>query len=1239
MKFMTYFLTSILLSILPAAAENLLRDGALAEYGQANNAWVLVTDARAKVQPVVEAAKGPNGTGALRLRAAVISQQLTLPAGLYELTVQARGQGELMLAAEGIGERAQLLGNDWGTYGYLFEAKAGTASMRIGISVDGVISAATLQPATAEQQAAWATQQDGLVQYGFIIFSAQRPSPGAAPLDFTAAKPLEAMTNRAVLDEPRMNTGHVKNEMRLVEWLGAHGFQRLNGEAMAAWMLARVKEGAYGSVMVMCRGLGPTNLVEGTPDKPGESLYIQYLRAGGRIVNVGDLPFYNLEQPSVRPPDLGSGGGSLGLYWGWSSPYWGQGNLPVTLAPAGKAWGIETVDGSITGFAVESISLAFSEFTVPATGKKGAASWFKNLRPDMPWSGMIKMLQNFDANNDAQIRDAWRAAHYVGKPVVIPPLPAKIAPPPTLPVRVTFTTGGMTGRKEFVRGEKVTAEVTAEASVTAKSVRIELLQGKTVLFKEEKPLTAGAKNSTATFILNTGPYAYGAYQVQVTAAGAPSVTETIGIRYIPPEYFNWEMWHGAGSNPLRADLEFKDIRDAGFELYLTTSGDEGLLRSVDIATRVGIGFSMRAHPELKSPRLVDFDKTPEFYRINNDGKPIGTAYSGGRPSVGISHPDIRESATHSMAEDVKKVAGHPAFRPYVLTNDDFSIYYGWDYAPHVLADFTAKTGLEAPRTMELPAKFGAIPENNPWLRWFEYTCIHVNGAFNKAETAGVVQARPDARVGPIPGGMQIPLVQLWQPAQYPPYNFGKNGFNLLSCYYYNTYWQPVLTNTFWMEIGRMGNRDLPEWCMPDCFMTAGYSRNNLFHLLAGGVRGLAYFTYRSRNTNSWPEFARLGKIVRRIGPVQAKIAPARRDIGMLNSFTTNCFDPGHTLVQVYGYHNLMQGHFDVEMVSEDEIVAGRASQYKAVVLYNVKYLRQSVYDALAAHAAKGGLVVLDNTIPFDIPGAKRLAVDIGMGTQRTLGMPPEGAHASTPGIRDYGILERINVIKTALSQYVKPRFGSDDIKIVASSFTAGGVPYTWYVNVHDGKEYMFCRERMGAGHPGGGTPEKVKELKEWEIAEMGKGPYTSTVVLAALPGVPYDLVAGKIVPVTKTTDGQFALTLSMERFGGALVTFLSGDITALKLAAPQTAKAGIPVQATATILAGAKPVPGVLSVEFTLKDPAGNDSVISGVRGTANGKAAFTWTPAVNDLPGVWTLEATELASGKTAQVKIRLGK
>ncbi|MBI4023885.1 MAG: hypothetical protein HY360_02830, partial [Verrucomicrobia bacterium] len=832
-------------------------------------------------------------------------------------------------------------------------------------------------------------------------------------------------------------------------------------------------------------------------------------------------------------------------------------------------------------------------------------------------------------------------------------------PPPAPKLRIQTVAGGMTNRHEFVRGEEVAIEVVVNPALKASAARFELndvaalLRSADASQKKKDPRFAEARlhseqltlaDHKAAFTLDTAPYADGSYQLAITALadGKPveTATETIGIRYLPPESFNWEMWQSAGSNPLRANMEFADIAAAGLELYLVEVNAAG----VDAAVRHHLGFSLRAHPDFLMGKPVTFDANPEYFRLDNHGKPFGTAGTGGRPSLNLSHPEICANAVKSMETAVRTVARLPSFRPYVLCNDDFSMFYGWDYSLRVLDAFKKETGLDAPRAMIKPEKFGAIPDHQPWVKWFEWTLINVNGGFNKAETEGVVQARADARIGPIPGGMQIPLVQLWEPAQYPPYNFGVNGFNLICSYYYNTYWQPVMTSTFWMEIGRMGNRDLPQWNMPDTFMTAGYTRNNLFHYLAGGVKGLAYFTYSTRNSHTWPEFKRLGQIVRRIGPVQARLVPARRDIGMLNSFTSNCFDPGHTLIQVYGYHNLMQGHFDVEMVWEDEILAGRATQYKAILLYNVQYLRQPVYDALAKHAAGGGLVILDRTIPFDIPGAKRINVDIGMGAENTKPFTVEGAHLSTPGIQDYGHADRIEIIKKALAQHIKPRFDSGDIKLVATRFEADGVPYMWFVNVHDGKEYMFCRENSVA-HMGGGTPEKIKKVRDWEAAEAAKGPYVSAIVMDSLPGVPYDLVTGRMLPVTKTKDQRQSLTLSMERFGGALVAWLPEPITSLNLDAPKRAKPFELVRVTATVLCGRKlfwgrkPALGALPVSFVLKDPGGAESVISGVRATKDGQAVFEWTPAVNDKPGKWTVIATDLAIERRTERAIKLSR
>ena len=342
-------------------------------------------------------------------------------------------------------------------------------------------------------------------------------------------KPGPAMTNRVVFWDERLDSvGQAKNQERLVGWLMGNGFAQAKSESLAKWMQERTaKDDAYGSVVVMAMGYAPANLAE----EPGEGvLWIRYLRAGGRIVSIGDLPLNNFEYPDARPLPQGIGQrgyGALGLKGGWNQPYWGR---PLRVKPTAQAeeWGIEAVDGAITGFAVESISIPFGTYVVPETGKLGASSWMKNLRPERPWSGLIKICQMFDGRSDAQLRTVWHAAHYVGKPVKVPKLPPPWQAPKTPELSVTMTASGIPGRTEFARGEEVKAVVTVAETTGANTARLELLQGQNVLKEMDAPFGQGENKGflDATFTLATEPYAFGDYTLKVRAQnGANTLRE------------------------------------------------------------------------------------------------------------------------------------------------------------------------------------------------------------------------------------------------------------------------------------------------------------------------------------------------------------------------------------------------------------------------------------------------------------------------------------------------------------------------------------------------------------------------------------------------------------------------------------------------------------------------------------------------------------------------------------------
>jgi hypothetical protein len=355
---------------------------------------------------------------------------------------------------------------------------------------------------------------------------------------------------------------------------------------------------------------------------------------------------------------------------------------------------------------------------------------------------------------------------------------------------------------------------------------------------------------------------------------------------------------------------------------------------------------------------------------------------------------------------------------------------------------------------------------------------------------------------------------------------------------------------------------------------------------------------------------------------------------LLNSFTTGCFDPAHTLNQTYAYHNLMQAHYDVSVVLEEEVDTDFVREHRALVLTRIRWLSSSAYDAIAKHAEKGGLVILDASVPFDIPGARRLTIDLSTGIDGEIASrePPR-----TPGPDDYGRPERVRAVARQVSRFLRPSLECDDIGLVAARFAAFGHPHTWFVNALDGEEFAFCRAHAGAGYPGSRTTEKIAALNQWEKAAMDKGAFQTTVYLPAQTGTPYDLVSMSRVPLRRS-ENTVELSLSMDRFGGALVTWLPAEIQGVRLAAPPRASLGEPVAFTATCdfmspgtadgqAATSRPMP----FELVLRDPDGRNQPPSGIHMAADGVLSIEWTPAQNDAIGKWTVAVRELFSGLQA--------
>ena len=307
----------------------------------------------------------------------------------------------------------------------------------------------------------------------------------------------------------------------------------------------------------------------------------------------------------------------------------------------------------------------------------------------------------------------------------------------------------------------------------------------------------------------------------------------------------------------------------------------------------------------------------------------------GAQKVSIAHPQVIAGWAEGQAKQVRELGRHPAWFPVLLTCDDFSAFYGEDFGPYSTALFRDRTGQEPPQvdaqTKTLPAPpAGIIPDDDLRLLWREHTVRELGGFANRrfveAKNA-VVRGVP---MGPVPGGMMVPV---WTGAAIPDVAFGRGP---LTCcpYYYNAYWQPEIANLYFDELIRLGNRDLPLWTTPDLYIAGdepSYYRNVFFLHMAGGVSGLNYYAYSEHKASAIREAGRLVERLDDLGPLQVALKPAPKRVGLYMPLACNAVDWAYPISAMYAFSNLLCAQIDAEPVCSEEILAGRALQYDALV--------------------------------------------------------------------------------------------------------------------------------------------------------------------------------------------------------------------------------------------------------------------------------------------------------------------
>ncbi len=952
-------------------------------------AWLLIPGATA--QPSTPPAIG---TGALqRLTAGqTLSQSTNLTAGVYEWQITGSGQGLLALKGGGQ-ERTLRVTSGSGIYGLLFETESDSAvelTMQLnGTASDSLsITANTIEPATPDQQKIWAVAQESFARLGYYGIDPQRPAPGGAGGTGAALTQTEfergAIRETVVYFDPSYDSHWIQDAAGVAEFFTRRGLPAKTAEESVTWLKDRsTGDLGIGTSIIFIMGTVPTSIVY---PPFADCLLAQYLRAGGRVVWLGNVPMYVAQGekgPLISYATIPSEQ-MLGLTTDRQSFY----GLPGPAQPtaAAQAWGLESVLTLQRPVHTRSVTIPF--VTDPTGEYTGAG--LVNLRPDVPLSGFIFVPDGAQPSHTSLLANIYRMARYSGMPVTVPdaaPLPA-----PSFPLEAVVQFGEKDQRFVYLRGEVVPLYLRVRALIPS----VQDAEVRFTFSEADRPLTTGTfttpvgteEHKHLVGHLDLAGLRVGRYTVSVDIKLADeTLTMTRELRIAPPPDHDGTyigIWCDSSPKQNRTEHLLDDLKAHHLEPMFS---DDSRPLGRDLSLWYGFSFSSRQHG---SPTDIPHPPGYDDFRLGGTGAVMRVMSLGDkRISRGYASPFRRQAEADDFAHLVAYDNSFPAFRLRTATVDDYSQWLGLDYNRFAVEGFRARYGIEAPRPpgtedprgmINVERAPGIIADDDPWMLLARYWSQTYGDLGRRLSRSMESVTGGTGKVGPVPGGMQWPVMNMGT-GQYPPFNFGaKNGFNLLFYYYYNSFWQPPMVHLWWLACARMGNRDLEQWIMPDCyrFELDSYHRNSLWLMFAGGARGISYFNYDHRKEGAMTALKDFGARSHRYGLLLERLRPSPKDVALLVPFEAVTYRLETSHEMAFPFLNLLMAKADVEPVSPEELDVNSIRRYQTVILPQIRWLRAGTARLLEDYIAGGGKVLMDPITAASIPHQRRHRRGVGI---------------------------------------------------------------------------------------------------------------------------------------------------------------------------------------------------------------------------------------------------------------------
>jgi outer membrane protein assembly factor BamB len=313
------------------------------------------------------------------------------------------------------------------------------------------------------------------------------------------------------------------------------------------------------------------------------------------------------------------------------------------------------------------------------------------------------------------------------------------------------------------------------------------------------------------------------------------------------------------------------------------------------------------------------------------------------------------------------------------------------------------------------------------------------------------------------------------------------------------------------------------------------------------------------------------------------------------------------------------------LLCEEDVERGRLLEGDKVLLVvgQTIPLPDKVVSGIAEFQKAGGTVLVADS-QVEIPGARKLSVSFKAFHETH---QPHGwrYHTAVGGHALYdrafaAAAPKAKALREALAGILPPAAECANLRVQLSTLKNGAGRYLFAINM--------TPPPTDSKKPSGwwdGTPDQYGVL-----------PVREKILLPAGASAVYDVLSGAEVPLSPDGDKR-AIEADLASVPARLYALLPERIAKLNLSATPAVRPGESLRVRASVAGAAgAPLDAAVPLRLLFKDPAGKEKYCL-YRVTAKAGAEELLPVAINDAPGTWTLEVTELFSGKTAALGVEV--